>query len=108
MIQFDEAVLNTIADKLSDRISEQITSTVLKRLEAKLDSRGQLPPMLTKKQLREVLQIGETKATELMHRADFPVFREAGILIPTHQLFEWIDNNTRWVKENSKFFKDAM
>jgi predicted XRE-type DNA-binding protein len=69
----------------------------------------QLPPMLTRKQMMEVLHISQTKASELLNRPDFPVFREAGVLIPTHLLFKWIEKNTRWIAENTNYFnKEAI
>ncbi|UQD53332.1 DNA-binding protein [Bacillus methanolicus] len=69
---------------------------------------NQLPPMLTRKQMMEVLHISHTKASELLNRQDFPVFREAGVLIPTHLLFKWIEKNTRWVEENTGYFTKAI
>lgn len=51
----------------------------------------------------ELLHIGRSKAFELMARDDFPVIREAGVLIPTDKLFKWIDKNTQWVEDNSNY-----
>ncbi|MEC1373372.1 DNA-binding protein [Heyndrickxia oleronia] len=70
--------------------------------------KNQLPPMLTRKELMEFLRISQTKASELLNRPDFPVFREAGVLIPTHRLIEWIDLNTRWLESNSKYFEKVI
>ncbi|MED4977192.1 DNA-binding protein [Heyndrickxia faecalis] len=70
--------------------------------------KNELPPMLTKKEFMELLRIKDTKASELLNRPDFPVFREAGVLIPTHLLFQWIEKNTRWVEENSNYFNRAI
>ncbi|OAH53119.1 hypothetical protein AWH48_12240 [Domibacillus aminovorans] len=98
--EFDETTINVLAEKIASRAFE--------KLEEKLDARSKLPPMLNNKQMQEVLQISKTKATELLNRPDFPVFREAGVLIPTHRLFEWIDSNTRWVNDNTGFFKDVI
>ncbi|MCY9003306.1 DNA-binding protein [Peribacillus frigoritolerans] len=69
---------------------------------------NQLPPMLTRKQLMQLFNIGETKTSELLNRPDFPVFREAGVLIPTHLLFKWIELNTRFVDENTSYFKKEV
>lgn len=65
----------------------------------------ELPAMLTREELKDFLRIGDTKASELLSRADFPVMREAGVLIPTHLLMRWIEDNTQWIQRNSKPFK---
>lgn len=64
-----------------------------------------LPPVLTRERLMEVLCIGPTKTTELLKKPGFPVCREAGVLVRTDRLFEWIDENTQWVEDNSGYFK---
>lgn len=64
----------------------------------------ELPAMLTREELKQFLNIGSTKAAELLARADFPVLREAGILIPTHLLMQWIEANTQWIHKNAKSF----
>lgn len=65
----------------------------------------ELPALLTKQEFKKLLNIGETKASELLKRADFPVLREAGVLIPTHLLMRWIEDNTQWIQKNAKPFK---
>ena len=65
----------------------------------------ELPAMLTRDELKDFLRIGDTKASELLSRADFPVMREAGVLIPTHLLMRWVEDNTQWIQKNSKPFK---
>ncbi|MEC1428822.1 DNA-binding protein [Bacillus sonorensis] len=65
----------------------------------------QLPPMLNKKDIMKLFGIQVTKASQLLNREDFPVFREAGVLVPTHLLFKWIERNTQWVEENTNYFK---
>nr|WP_244864927.1 DNA-binding protein [Xylanibacillus composti] len=63
------------------------------------------PPVLSRTKLMEFLGIKETKASELMNRADFPVIREFGHpKVPTHLLLKWIDSHTDWVEENSTYF----
>ncbi len=64
----------------------------------------ELPPLLTVTMLKEVLHIKSWKASELLGRPDFPVLREAGVLIPRDRLFEWIDNNLDWVENNTGYF----
>jgi len=69
----------------------------------------ELPPVLTKKQLMELLNISAPKASELINRKDFPVFRGAGHpRIPTKHLFEWIDQNTEWVQKHSTYLNRVI
>lgn len=65
----------------------------------------ELPPLLTRNQLKELLHIKDTKVAELLARNDFPVLREAGVLIPTHLLMQWIEVNTQWIQKNTKGFR---
>lgn len=90
-VQFDPEALRQI-------IREEVREAVISSNKGK-----DLPPLLTRKELMELLHIGPTKTSELMGRADFPVFREAGLLIPTDLLFKWIEKNTQWVEENTKY-----
>lgn len=91
--------LDLVNDELRQIIREEIKNAV-----ADVIRENQLPPMLSRKQLMELLQIGPTKCSELLNRPDFPVFREAGVLIPTHLLMKWIEKNTRWVEDNTGYF----
>ncbi|KOP68935.1 hypothetical protein AMS62_03350 [Bacillus sp. FJAT-18019] len=61
-----------------------------------------LPPILTKQELMDLLDIKATKASELLNREDFPVIREFGHpRVPTHSLMIWIDEHTDWIRDNS-------
>lgn len=61
-----------------------------------------LPPILSKAQLMELLDIGKTKAAELLNREDFPVTRELGHpKVLTHLLIRWMEQHTEWVSENA-------
>lgn len=91
-------------DFADDNFREMLRKEI-KNAVADVIQQNQLPPMLTRKQFMELLSIGETKASELLNRPDFPVFREAGVLIPTHLLFKWIEQHTRWVTDNTSYFK---
>ncbi|MCV9886272.1 DNA-binding protein [Metabacillus halosaccharovorans] len=89
-----------------EMFSEIIKEEVAKALQ---DFRTtQLPPMLTRQQFMDLLNIKQAKASELLNRPDFPVFREAGVLVPTHMLFKWIEKNTRWVEENTDYFQKRI
>ncbi|MER2169899.1 MAG: DNA-binding protein [Psychrobacillus psychrodurans] len=90
-VQFDPEALRQI-------IREELREVVIESNKVK-----QLPPFLTRKEFMELLHIGPTKASEILGRPDFPVFREAGLLIPTDLLFKWIEKNTHWIEENSNY-----
>lgn len=95
MFQFDAKEFRTmIREELEQTLKEQQPSQI-----------RQLPPVLTRDELMEVLHISNTKASELLRRADFPVCREAGVLIPTHLLMQWLEVNTQWIPKNTKGFK---
>ncbi|MBO7747382.1 DNA-binding protein [Paenibacillus sp. MWE-103] len=61
-----------------------------------------LPPILNRTQFMELLDIGATKAAELLNREDFPVIRELGHpRILTHLLLQWCEEHTEWIKDNA-------
>jgi hypothetical protein len=95
--------VNFDTDTLRQVIREEVEKTTLH-----LEKKSELPPMLTITQLMEVLHIKRTKASELLSRQDFPVFREAGVLIPTHLLFQWIEKHTSWIEENTEFYRKQV
>jgi len=90
-VQFDLEALRQI---IREEVREAVTESHKVR---------ELPPFLTRTEFMEILHIGSTKAAELLGRPDFPVFREAGLLIPTDLLFKWIEKNTQWVEDNSNY-----
>lgn len=94
---YDDDLINQLATKIADRAMEKITD--------KLSSVNNLPHLLTRKETMEVLRCGPTKMSELMSRDDFPVIDEFGKKVPTSLLFKWIENNTRWVDDNTDFFQ---
>lgn len=91
-MSFEETIRQIIREEINNAIGE-------------IQNKNELPPLLTRKEMMEVLRISSTKAAELMNRPDFPVFREAGLLIPTEMLFEWVRRNTRWLEKNSKYYQ---
>lgn len=92
----------------ADESFREVLRQEIKNAVADVVQQNQLPPMLTRNQLKELFNIGDTKVSELLNRSDFPVFREAGVLIPTHLLFKWIERNTRWLDENTSYFKKEV
>ncbi|SFI03097.1 MULTISPECIES: helix-turn-helix domain-containing protein [unclassified Bacillus (in: firmicutes)] len=86
----------------------QIIREEVERATVHIQKQNELPPFLTVTELMELLHIKRTKASELLNRSDFPVFREAGVLIPTHLLFQWIEKHTSWVEENTEFYNKQV
>lgn len=103
--QGDMVVTMTVSEfrQIIREENEKFKNDLLQEMKIK-----QLPPLLTRKELMELLHIGPTKTSELVGRSDFPTFRKAGLLIPTEMLFEWIHRNTEWVQENTTYFKSAI
>lgn len=59
-------------------------------------------PVLNKQKFMEFLDIGPTKASELLNREGFPVTRHMGSpIVLTHLLIQWIEENSGWVKKNA-------
>jgi hypothetical protein len=92
----------------ADEKFREVLRQEIEKAVADVVRKNELPPMLTRQELMELLRIGQTKASELLNRSDFPVFREAGVLIPTHLLFKWIEKNTRWLEKNSRYFDQVV
>lgn len=81
-----------LQDAINDAVDQAIERHALK---------SSLPPILTKQQLMDLLDVGATKAGELLNREDFPVIREFGHpRVPTHSLMIWIDEHTEWIRDN--------
>ncbi|PFE56043.1 hypothetical protein CN318_12430 [Bacillus cereus] len=85
-------------------IFRQIIREEVQKATEHLQLMNELPPFLTISELMELLRIKRTKASELLNRSDFPVCREAGVLIPTHLLFKWMENHTDWVENNTEYY----
>ncbi|MGG4306771.1 DNA-binding protein [Bacillus wiedmannii] len=82
----------------------QIIREEVQKATEHLQPMKELPPFLTISELMELLHIKRTKASELLNRSDFPVCREAGVLIPTHLLFKWMENHTEWIENNTEYY----
>lgn len=97
VLSFTDEEIKAIATE----VKNQLVPLLLKEFQQK-----QLPPLLTRKQFMELIGIGESKCAELFNRQDFPVIREFGHpRIPTELLFEWIHENTDWIKSNAPKMK---
>ncbi|KIL74176.1 hypothetical protein [Bacillus badius] len=97
-MQYDEQFVEMLAAKIADRATEIMTDRINSR-------NTDLPHILTREETMDVLRCGKSTLAELMRRPDFPVTKEFGTKIPTHLLFKWIEKNTRWVDENTDYFK---
>lgn len=85
-------------EDLRDIIREEVEAAT-----KKTEVKNELPPVLTRVQVMEVLQIGHEKASELFGRGDFPVCREAGgVKVRTEKLFAWMDKHTSGEEELPK------
>lgn len=91
--EFIELLANKIADRATEIIFERVNSMIT-----------DLPPILTREEAMTVLKCGATTMSELMRRPDFPVSREFGVKIPSSMLMKWVENNTRWIEENTNLF----
>ncbi|WP_164670928.1 hypothetical protein [Virgibacillus doumboii] len=72
--------------EFASEIKKQLLPVLLQELREK-----QLPPVLTRKQFMELVDIGPSKCNELFNRQDFPVNRELGHpKVITKDFFEWL------------------
>lgn len=100
-MQFDEKLIEQLANKIADRATDILSE--------RIGSLNNLPLVLTREEAMNVLRCGATTMAELMRRPDFPVSREFGVKIPTHMLMKWVEKNTNWMEQNTKYFsKEAM
>lgn len=84
----------------TDQLKALIDAAVSKAMENY--SPNQLPPLMTKQQFMDLLDIGATKASELLNRDDFPVIREFGHpRVPTHLFWQWVEDHTDWIQQNA-------
>ena len=88
-----QVIITMTLDEFREIINEEVKAAVEETISYK-----QLPPLLNKDQLMEVLHIKASTLSKLMARPDFPVLENVGVgrLVPTDKLFEWIDRNGRW------------
>lgn len=85
----------------TDQLKKLINESVAKALENHSIAQA-LPPILNRTQLMDLLDIGSTKAAELLNRGDFPVVRELGHpRILTHQLIQWMERHSDWIDDNA-------
>jgi hypothetical protein len=92
VIVMEEADLERLLDKVVSRAIEAYAVQVP----------VSLPPVLSRTQFMELLDISAPVATALFKRPDFPVNREFGNpRILTSLLLRWIEEHTDWVEENA-------
>lgn len=77
-------------NSLVTEIKNQLIPALVQELHTK-----ELPPLLTRKQFMDLVDIGPTKCNELFNRNDFPVTRELGHpRVITKDFFEWLSKTT--------------
>ena len=90
-IEFDEQFYENIAVKVAEKLAERMG-----------ESRNQpeLPLILTRDDVKELMDIGENKTSELM--SILPKIKGfSHPKIPSQSFLEWISENTEWVEKNA-------
>ncbi|MFF2909959.1 hypothetical protein [Paenibacillus sp. NPDC057934] len=83
-----------------ERLLDKVVSRAIEAYAVQVPS--SIPPVLTRTQFMDLLDISAPVATALFKRPDFPVNREFGNpRIPTGLLLRWIDQHTDWVEANA-------
>ncbi|MEK4187184.1 DNA-binding protein [Paenibacillus sp. FSL L8-0494] len=92
----------------TDELEKIINKAVSIALEGHVSNN--LPPLLTRQQFMELLEIGATKAAELFNRPGFPVTREFGNpRVITRLLLLWAEENSEWMSQNASLsWKSAI
>jgi len=100
------AQLSFSQDEIQNLVTEmknQLIPVLIQELRQK-----QLPPLLTRKEFMELVNIGESKCAELFHRSDFPVNRELGHpRVVTKDFFDWMAATNQNAAEVN-FFNQAI
>lgn len=101
---YSEEFKTQMKEELRELFREELNSIFTKKPLVR-----ELPVLLTRDQLKELFDIKDTKASELLGRMDFPKFHEAGrVLIPSKALLQWIDAHTEWMDTNTRYFKSIV
>jgi hypothetical protein len=67
------------------------------------------PPVLTNKHLAEILQIAPPTVIKVTANPSFPRLQTIKARYPRDAVFNWINENTSWIKQNTNYFgKEAM
>lgn len=84
----------------TDELEKIINKAVASAIES--HELSKLPPILNKQQFMDFMDIGATKASELLNRPGFPVTREFGNpRVVTRLLLLWAEENSEWMSENA-------
>lgn len=88
-LSFSQDEMKTIVSE----ITKQLIPVLTEKLKQS-DKQNDLPPLLTRRQFMELVDISHTKCNELFNRDDFPVVRELGHpRVPTKLFFEWVEKS---------------
>lgn len=84
----------TYTEEELQTMMNELAKQLMPAIKKEMQLISQLPPVLTRKQFMELVDISHTKANELFNRADFPVTRQLGNpRVVTKQFFEWLDED---------------
>lgn len=77
-------------------IVDELVKQLIPEIRKEIELVNQLPPLLTRKQFMDLVEISSTKCNELFNRADFPVTRELGHpRVVTAKFFEWLEEDLK-------------
>ncbi|WP_281659098.1 hypothetical protein [Halobacillus sp. Cin3] len=93
-VEFDNQFYEIIAEKVAEKLATKMERT----------SEPTLPLILSRDDVKEILDIGQNKTSELM--SILPKIKGfSHPKIPSKSFLEWINENTEWVEKNAG--KDA-
>ncbi|MCM3111646.1 hypothetical protein [Lederbergia lenta] len=67
-----------------------------------------LPHVLKKEHLAEIFQIKMPTVEKIARIPSFPKFERVQARYPRDKVFEWIDDNSSYVEENTNYFNQAI
>ncbi|MFD1066647.1 hypothetical protein [Oceanobacillus locisalsi] len=99
--------VTTFTDEEIQAIAKEVTKQLLPILTEHFN-KDSLPPLMTRKQFMEFLNIGGTKCNELFNQDGFPVTRELGHpRVITEKFFEWINESAEGPDNPLRYYQQA-
>jgi hypothetical protein len=103
MITFDELEANLFKSRMEELFRQAYEKGVEDGMK-----RFSYPPVLTKEHLKEIFQVEPATVNKLVAYPTFPKFNEVRARYPRDRVFEWIDQNSTWVKQNTNYFSKEV
>lgn len=103
-ISFSELEANILSEKLSTLFQQAYEQGVE-------DARKKysFPEILTKDHLVQVFQIEKPTVNKLVALPTFPKLKDVRARYPRDRVFDWINENSTWVRKNTSYFgKEAI